>query len=140
MAGNPETGGRRITDRMTSDGTRVDAGIRIKGTVSGSVPVDVSGAVEGTIDVAALVWLRPGARVQGQIVAHSVVVEGQLQGTVKARDRVELRATCKVHGDIDAASVAIAEGSFFEGRIRMSGAAEGGKGDGTVAFEEKRRS
>ena len=131
MAG--KTDGRRFTDVMSETATRVDAGIRIEGTITGSVPVDVSGTIEGTIEVADLVWLRPDARVKGQIVARSVVIEGRLVGTVKARERVELRASCRVEGDIDAASVAIAEGSFFEGRIRMSGAEK------AQAFEEKRQ-
>ncbi len=132
MAGSA---GRRISDAIEGGSTTIDGGIRIEGTITGSVPIDVSGTVEGTVEVDALVWLRQGAKVKGQIVAHSVVVEGQLHGTIKAKERVELRATCKVHGDVDATTVAIAEGAFFDGRIRMSGSGEAPK-----SFQEKRRS
>ena len=130
--GNASAPARRFTDQDADAGTRVDAGLKIKGTVTGSVPVDISGAVEGKIEAGALVWLREGGRIHGQVIADSVVIEGHLEGTVSARERVELRASCKVKGDIDAKTVAIAEGSFFEGRIRM------GSG-GPTSFQEKRK-
>ncbi len=130
-----DTAGRRFTDGMDGASTRIDVGILIKGTVSGSVPVDISGAVEGKIEASAVVWLRQGGKINGDVVADSVVVEGQLEGTIKAKEKVELRSTCKVRGDIEARTIAIAEGSFFEGRIRMGG----GSHEGTSAFREKRR-
>lgn len=87
MAG--DTTGRRFTDGAEGATTRIDAGIVIKGTVSGSVPVDISGTVEGTINTDALVWLRQGGTIKGDVVADSVVIEGRLDGTVKAGDKVE---------------------------------------------------
>ncbi len=131
-----DTAGRRFTDGVESATTRIDAGIVIKGTVSGLVPVDISGTVDGTIEAGALVWLRQGGTIKGDVVADSVVIEGRLDGTVTAKDKVELRATCKVRGDIDAKTVAIAEGSFFEGRIQMGGSTGEQRAS---SFREKRR-
>ena len=133
-----DTAGRRFTDGVEGEATRIDAGIVIKGTVSGSVPVDISGTVDGTIDASALVWLRQGGTIKGDVVADSVVIEGRLEGTVKAKKKVELRSTCKVRGDVDAQTVAIAEGSFFEGRIHMSDADS--RAQAASSFREKRRS
>ena len=139
-----DSAGRRFTDGIEGANTRIDAGILITGTVSGSVPVDISGTVNGKIEASALVWLRQGGTVKGDLVADSVVIEGTLEGTVKAKDKVELRSTCKVNGDVEARTVAIAEGSFFEGRIHMGGPKSANEGAvktearGTTSFREKR--
>ncbi|RMH17643.1 MAG: hypothetical protein D6696_15340 [Acidobacteria bacterium] len=132
--------GRRFTDDAPAEtSTTVAAGTRIEGTLTGSAPLDVSGTIEGGIDVDALVWVRPDGHVKGEISARSLVVEGHLDARIDVRERIELRANSKVRGDLQATEVAIADGAFYEGRIEMEGAG-GGSGSGALRFQEKRRS
>ena len=71
----------------------------------------------------------------GDLVATDFVFEGEVRGNIKAEGRVELRAGSSVQGNVDAGSVAIAEGSFYKGKVKMTG-----KGTRqSVTFQEKRQ-
>ncbi len=124
---------RRFTDTSNGDSTVIGQGIHVKGEITGPASIEVWGSLEGKAGTEGLLWVREGGEVNGEIAATNVVVEGQVQGSIHAQDKVELRATCKVEGDLAAQTVAIAEGSFFEGRIQMSGAKAG-----KMSFKEKR--
>lgn len=99
----------------------IGQGIHVKGEITGPASIEVWGSLEGKAGTEGLLWVREGGAVNGEIAATNVVVEGQVQGSIHAREKVELRSTCKVEGDLAAQTVAIAEGSFFEGKIQMSG-------------------
>ncbi|MEE8524219.1 MAG: polymer-forming cytoskeletal protein, partial [Thermoanaerobaculia bacterium] len=58
------------------------------------------------------------------------------RGKIHAQKKAELRSKCKVEGDLAAKTIAIAEGSFFEGRIQMSGKVPGAPQQ--TSFREKR--
>ncbi len=125
---------RRFTDTSNGNSTVIGQGIHVKGEITGPASIEVWGSLEGRAGTEGLLWVREGGEVNGEVAATNVVVEGEVQGSIHAKDKVELRATCKVEGDLAAQTVAIAEGSYFEGRIQMSGAKSGGK----VSFKEKR--
>lgn len=126
---------RRITDAAGEDPTIIGKGIHVKGEISGSAPIQVWGSVEGKASTGSLLWVREGGEIGGEIAATNVVVEGQVEGKIDATESLELRATCHVKGDVSATNLAIADGSFFQGRVQMK---EGGKGP--QRFQEKRQS
>ncbi len=131
-----DSNSRRFTDQSSTASTVIGKGIHVEGEITGSAPIEVWGSIEGKAGTEGLFWVREGGRVGGEIVATNIVVEGNVQGTIQAKEKAELRSNCKVEGDLSAKTVAIAEGSFFEGRVRM-----GGKG-GTApqaSFKEKRQ-
>ena len=125
---------RRFTDQSGTTSTVIGKGIHVKGEITGSAPIEVWGSIEGKAGTEGLFWVREGGKVGGEIAATNIVVEGQVDGTISAKDKAELRSSCKVEGDVTAKTVAIAEGSFFEGRVHM-----GGGGSKQVHFQEKRK-
>lgn len=123
---------RRFTDQNSTSSTVIGKGIHVKGEITGSAPIEVWGSIEGKAGTEGLFWVREGGKVNGEIAATNIVVEGKVEGTISAKDKAELRSNCKVQGDLSAKTVAIAEGSFFEGRVQMGGGSQ-------QVFKEKRR-
>lgn len=126
---------RRFTDTSKGNSTVIGQGIHVKGEITGPASIEVWGSLEGRAGTEGLLWVRGGGEVDGEVAATNVVVEGKVRGTIHAKEKVELRSTCQVEGDLAARTVAIAEGSYFEGRIRMSGGLGVGR---QVSFKEKR--
>ncbi len=123
-----------MTDQSGTSSTVIGKGIHVKGEITGSAPIEVWGSIEGKAGTEGLFWVREGGEVGGEIAATNIVVEGKVQGTISAKEKAELRSNCKVEGDLTAKTVAIAEGSFFEGRVHM-----GSGGKSPQSFKEKRR-
>jgi len=114
----------------------IGQGIHVKGEITGSASIEIWGSLEGKAGTEGLLWVREGGKVKGEVAASNVVVEGSVRGKIHAQDKAELRSKCKVEGDLAAKTVAIAEGAFFEGGIRMSGKSAGTPPQ--TSFQEKR--
>jgi cytoskeletal protein CcmA (bactofilin family) len=132
----PTAPGRRFTDSVDPHATFVGPGTRIKGDLVSDGPVDVAGTLEGEIRVSAHCRIRQGAHVTGRLEAKSLVVEGQVSGPALVADKLEIGATARVESNIQARVVAIADGAFFEGEVRMDDSSAPGA---PVAFKEKRK-
>jgi cytoskeletal protein CcmA (bactofilin family) len=78
--------------------------------------------------------VREGASVKGRLEATSLVVEGQVEGPALVADKVEIGASARVRSNVEARVVAIADGAFFEGAVKMDEAGA------PVTFTEKRGS
>ena len=63
---------------------------------------------------------------QAPIAREAQVTLSARHGNVGVEDRVELRVTGRIRGDIVAPRVAMAEGSFFRGRLTTSRSARRG--------------
>ena len=126
---------RRFTDQSGTTSTVIGKGIHVKGEITGSAPIEVWGSIEGKAGTEGLFWVREGGKVGGEIAATNIVVEGSVEGTISAKEKAELRSNCKVRGDLTAKTIAIAEGSFFEGRVHMGGAEAAQQ----ISFKEKRQ-
>ena len=111
---------RRFTDEREGFASVIGREVQIDGTIRGAANLEIWGSFEGEIEIEGLVWMRPGSRVAGEIVATDLIVEGELRGTVRATRKVDMRATCRVEAEVTAATVAAAEGSYIEGRITVS--------------------
>jgi cytoskeletal protein CcmA (bactofilin family) len=142
MLGKPEDSAqppapaRRFTDAVEANTTFVDSDTTITGNLVSEGNVDVAGRHHGDIRASALLRVREGARVTGRLAAKSLVVEGEVSGPALVADKVEIGATARVKSSIEARAVAIADGAFFEGEVRMDGS--GGSGS-PQTFTEKRK-
>jgi cytoskeletal protein CcmA (bactofilin family) len=137
MPGKPEPTApppaRRFTDVLDPHSTFVGPGTRIEGHLASDGPVDVAGTLEGDVHVSGHCRVREGARVTGRLEAKTLVVEGEVSGPALVADKVEIGATGRVKSSIQARVVAIADGAFFEGEVRMDDAGA------PLTFTEKRR-
>jgi cytoskeletal protein CcmA (bactofilin family) len=136
VPGQPPAPARRFTDTLDPNSTFVGPGARIKGDLVSDGPVDVAGALDGDVRVKAHCRVREGAHVTGRLEAKSLVIEGRVSGPAIVADKVEIGATARVESNIQARVVAIADGAFFEGEVRMDGSGAPGA---PQTFTEKRK-
>lgn len=131
-----ESPSRRITDALDPQATRIGPGTRLKGDLESDGPVDLAGTLDGDVKVGGHCRVREGARVSGRIEATTLVVEGTVDGPSLVAEKIEIGATARVTANVRARLVAIADGAFFEGEVRMD---DTGAPATPVTFTEKRR-
>jgi cytoskeletal protein CcmA (bactofilin family) len=127
---------RRLTDTSTP-GTVIALGMTVHGDVTGDGPVEIRGTLEGDCRIGGLCVVAEGGRVIGNVEAAGLVVAGAVEAGALAADRVELRSSARVSGTITARLVAIADGAFYEGDVRMQGPDATA---GPVYFKDRRKS
>jgi len=125
---------RRLEDRVPAPKTTIAAETSFRGEIEGTEGVRIAGRLEGDIKSSGLVWIEPGAAVQGDITCPYAVIEGELNGGIHAAYHVEIRSTARMTGNIEAGILAIADGGRFEGSIQMPG-----EHIEPIRFQEKRR-
>ena len=124
---------RRIEDRVEPVESVLAPETTVQGNLHSAHGIRVLGSVEGDIKSLGRVKIEKGGEVQGNITAADVIMNGTLEGDIEAAGQVELGPESRVAGNIQAAKIAIAEGSFFQGDIKMF------RGDDRpVSFVEKR--
>ena len=123
---------RRFTDALDPHATVIGPGTRVLGELVSEGPVDLGGTLEGDARIEGHCRVREGARVKGRLEATTLVIEGQVEGPGLVADKVEIGASARVRSNIEARVIAIADGAFFEGSVKMD---EPGS---PVTFREKR--
>ena len=88
----------------------------IEGKIEGSGHVRIAGRFKGEVQVEGNVTIEAGAKVTGEVRAHTVIVGGELEGNIDAAARVELLQTGIINGDVKAGSLTVAAGSRMRGR------------------------
>ncbi len=117
---NPSTPASRAEQPVT----RIAAGTRITGEISGTTELLIEGEVDGRVRLDGRVVIGQAGGVKGEIQARSVLVAGRVEGPVRGSERVEVGGTGRLEGDIAAPRVTIAEGAFFKGKVEMGGREE----------------
>lgn len=97
----------------------IAADLVIEGKIEGSGNVRIAGKFTGDVIVQGDVTVEAGARVNGGVRAHAVIIAGELEGNVEAVSRVELMATGVLNGDLKAGSLTAAAGSRMRGRVEF---------------------
>lgn len=99
----------------------IGASVVIKGDLTASEDIVISGRVEGTVSVEKFsVTIRPGANLAADIEARAVVVGGHVSGTMNAAECIELQRTAQVEGEIVAAVLRLDEGAVFNGKAQTT--------------------
>jgi len=125
---------RRLEDKVQSSCSVIAAQSYVEGRIKTQDDLLVSGRFNGDIECSGLVRLGQGGKLQGDIHSRYIIIEGQLTGDIKEAEQVEIRQNGKMNGNITTHSLAMAEGSVFQGNIRMS--QKGGK---PTHFVERRQ-
>lgn len=106
--------------------TLLNSGSRITGKLFFEGQVRIDCHVEGEILAHSMVIIGTNGSIVAQIKAESVVIEGRVNGDVFATHRIELRAGARVLGNLCAPGIMIHDGAIFEGHCSM-------KTEGTAA-------
>jgi cytoskeletal protein CcmA (bactofilin family) len=103
-------------------GAHIGPSVVVKGEVSASEPLTISGRVEGTIEAAGqIVTVEAGSHVTADIVAASIVVAGTVKGSLVAEDRIVLRSGADVKGDVTAPRISVDDGACVCGKAMIAG-------------------
>lgn len=92
----------------------------IEGDLSFSGRARIDGGFRGHVRGTGTLLVGPGARVEADINAVSVVISGEVIGEVNATEKIELKAPGVMRGDITAPLVVMDEGVVFEGHCSMA--------------------
>jgi len=95
------------------------AGLLIEGKIEGRGDIRVAGRFRGTVNVEGQLTIEPGASIQGEVKADTVVVGGEVSGQVAAKRHVQLRESAAVLGDVKAESLTVAAGSKMRGNVEF---------------------
>jgi cytoskeletal protein CcmA (bactofilin family) len=109
-------------DRAPGEGVVMNLGksVVIKGELSGSEDLTLSGQMEGSITLAGhTLTIGSGADVKAQISAKTVVIMGAVTGNITAAEKVEVQATGSVTGDIVSQRLVIADGGSVCGKVEV---------------------
>ncbi len=97
---------------------------KIKGEISSSGGVSISGEFEGKIQVSGELILSPGSKISGEIRGGHVIVSGKVEGNIVADHVLEITKSGKVSGDLVGGKIVIEDGASYSGRVRVVGKEE----------------
>lgn len=116
----PGASAARSTFGAESAPSRLGAGLRIKGEVTGTDDLIVEGSVEGTIQLEGRkIIIGSGAEIAADIHAAEIVVYGEVKGNLHARDRIEIKKDGAVLGELTTTRIMIEDGAYFKGSIEI---------------------
>jgi cytoskeletal protein CcmA (bactofilin family) len=95
------------------------AGLTIEGKIEGNGNIRVAGRFKGTINVKGELTIEPGASIDGEVKADTVLVGGEIRGHIVAKNRVELKESGTLNGDLKAGSLTVAAGSKMRGKVEF---------------------
>lgn len=108
-------------EKVSPDASRIGAGLKIRGEISGNSDLILEGQASGKIRVSgARVTVGQQGKVQADIDAREIIVNGEVQGSLKAEARVRLGASSRVEGSLAAPSVGIDDGARFRGKVEVT--------------------
>jgi cytoskeletal protein CcmA (bactofilin family) len=100
--------------------TRIQAGLKIHGEISGNSDLYIDGELQGKIRLgSARVVIGPNGKVQADIEAGGITIEGSLQGNIKASESVRLGPSSYVQGSVVTPRIGIDDGARLRGKVEM---------------------
>lgn len=101
----------------------IGVSVLIKGDVSGSEPLFINGAIDGSIHFADhRVTIGSSARIRAEIHAREVVVMGVVEGDIYCSDLLDVRANGSVKGQMIAKRIRIDDGATLKGKVEVHSA------------------
>ena len=97
----------------------LSAGLTIEGKIEGSGNIRVAGRFKGNVNVKGELTIEPGASIDGEVKADTVLVGGEVRGQLIANSRVEFKESGTLIGDLKAGSLTVAAGSKMRGKVEF---------------------
>jgi len=110
------------------------AGLTIEGKIECNGNIRVAGRFQGNVKVTGELTVEPGASIDGEVKADTVLVGGEVKGLIVAASRVEFKESGVLIGDLKAGSLTVAAGSKMRGNVEFGwkeGEIEAGRSDHT---------
>jgi cytoskeletal protein CcmA (bactofilin family) len=108
------------TAPAASGASRIQAGIKIHGEISGNSDLYIDGELQGKIRLGgARVVIGPNGKVQADIEAGGVSIEGSVEGNIKASESVRLGSGSRVQGSVLTPRIGIDDGARLRGKVEM---------------------
>lgn len=104
---------------MASDESLIGSADFFQGTYRSERGVRVQGRVEGTIESKGRIHIEERAQVNADLAAQDITVAGRFNGKVECRRRFEITPTGVVTGEINTDLLAVQEGGYFDGKLKM---------------------
>lgn len=95
------------------------AGLTIEGKIEGNGNIRVSGRFKGNVNVKGELTIEPGASIEGEVNADTVLVGGEVRGHIISKARVEFKESGTLIGDLKAGSLTVAAGSKMRGKVEF---------------------
>ena len=95
------------------------AGLTIEGKIEGNGNIRVAGRFKGNVNVKGELTIEPGAAIDGEVKADTVLVGGEVRGHLIANSRVEFKESGTLIGDLKAGSLTVAAGSKMRGKVEF---------------------
>jgi cytoskeletal protein CcmA (bactofilin family) len=112
-----------VAQAAIGNASKIGAGLKIHGEISGTSDLYIDGAVQGKIHVSgARVTVGPQGRVEAQIDAREIVIQGSVQGSLNAAERLQLGSSSHVAGNVRAPRLAIEDGARLRGKAETTAA------------------
>lgn len=130
--------GKGARGRAREKTGRIAAGLKVKGDIMSSDPVEVLGAVIGRVSSGGKVAVGKGGRVEGgvesakeaevleggtvigDVSAPSVIIGGAVKGDVEAGGSVAIRKTAVVSGSVSSQALQADPGAVVAGKFSQS--------------------
>ena len=93
--------------------------LAIEGKIVGAGHVRVAGRFKGNVNVKGELTIEPGATIDGEVKADTVLVGGEVRGHLIANSRVEFKESGTLIGDLKAGSLTVAAGSKMRGKVEF---------------------
>lgn len=98
----------------------ISEGTELTGNIKSSHGIRISGTVHGSVEVNGKCILANVAVVKGDISANEADISGSVSGDIHVESKLVLRQSAHVYGNIQAKSISIEDGAVFEGTCTMS--------------------
>lgn len=97
----------------------LEKGANFEGRLTFEGTVRIGGQFRGEIFTNDTLVINPGAQVEAQIEAETVIISGVVKGNIFARRRVIMHPPAAFQGTVTTPSLRIDEGVLFEGASYM---------------------
>jgi cytoskeletal protein CcmA (bactofilin family) len=113
---------QRITDVIPESGpkTTLTQGTVITGEIEGQGDLNLEGQFTGSIAIDGLMLVGKSGNFKGDASVENMVIEGRVDGQIKAAAKIEIRSSAHVQGNVICQQIVIAEGAFFDGKIKTN--------------------
>jgi cytoskeletal protein CcmA (bactofilin family) len=108
-----------VTTALKGSESILAAGLTIEGKIEGSGNIRVAGRFHGNVTVKGELTIEPGASIDGEVTADSVLVGGEVRGHIVSTSRVEFKESGVLIGDLKAGSLTVAAGSKMRGKVEF---------------------